>query len=200
MKDLKNDEKETKKEDIVISTYAAAAKCFVSPRTIRNWIQQHELKAFQTVGGQYKIRLSDLEDFVHKNNMLMKEMPEDVGKKKILCVDDEEDILNVLKLNLSAMGYVVETGKNGLEAGTKAISFKPDLMILDMKMPEMDGFETIKYFKNLESTKMIPIVALTSLDKLIEIEKIYAAGADAYLAKPLKIKEISEMLKRILFK
>ncbi len=197
MKEQKNN-LETSKEDIVLSTQEAAKKCCVSARTIRNWIQQHELKAFQTVGGQYKLRLVDLEEFVRKNNMFMKEMDEDLTKKKILCVDDERDILDVLELNLKAMGYAVETANNGIEAGTKAVNFKPDLMIIDMMMPEMDGFATIKYFKNFEATKTIPIIALTSLTKLNDIENIYAAGADSYLAKPLKIKEISEMIKRIL--
>ncbi|MBP7652741.1 response regulator [Candidatus Dependentiae bacterium] len=186
-----------KKEDVVISSQAAAKKCFVSARTIRNWIQQHELKAFQTVGGQYKIRLVDLEEFVRKNNMLMKNMGEDI-KKRILCVDDDADILDTLSINLKAMGYRVETAKNGIEAGTKAVDFKPDLILLDMVMPEMDGFETIKYFKNYESTKKIPIIALTGLNKLSDIEKIYATGADSYVSKPIKIKELSDMIKRIL--
>ncbi|HPP88135.1 MAG TPA: response regulator [bacterium] len=195
---MKNNNSEIPKEDIVISTQEAAKRCCVSARTIRNWIQNHNLKAFQTAGGQYKLRLVDLEEFVRKNNMFMKEMSEDLTKKRILCVDDEQDILDVLEVNLSAAGYSIETAKNGIEAGTKAVNFKPDLMIIDMMMPEMDGFETIRYFKNFEPTKNIPIIALTSLTKLNDIEKIYEAGADSYLAKPIKIKEISEMIKRII--
>ena len=191
-------ENELNKEDVVISSHEAAKKCFVSARTIRNWIQQHELKAFQTVGGQYKIRLIDLEEFVRKNNMLMKNMGDDLNKKRILCVDDESDILETLSINLSAMGYKIETAKNGIEAGTKAVEFKPDLIMLDMIMPEMDGFDTIKYFKNYGPTKTIPIIALTGLNKLSDIEKIYAAGADSYISKPIKMKELSDMIKRIL--
>jgi len=195
---MKNNNSEIPKEDIVISTQEAAKRCCVSARTIRNWIQNHNLKAFQTAGGQYKLRLVDLEEFVRKNNMFMKEMGEDLTKKRILCVDDEQDILDVLEVNLSAAGYSIETAKNGIEAGTKAVNFKPNLMIIDMMMPEMDGFETIRYFKNFEPTKNIPIIALTSLTKLNDIEKIYEAGADSYLAKPIKIKEISEMIKKII--
>jgi len=184
-------------EDIILSTHAAAERCFVSARTIRNWIQQHQLKAFQTVGGQYKIRLSDLEEFVRKNNMLMKDMTDE--KKKILCVDDDPEIHEILRINLSAMGYLTEFAINGIEAGTKVMNFKPDLMIIDMIMPGMNGFETIDYFKKkFEPTKHIPIIALTALNSLADIEKIYQAGADAYLAKPIKIKELSEHIKRLL--
>ena len=90
-------------------------------------------------------------------------MSEDRGKAKILIVDDEERNLKLLGVIISSYGYAFETAKNGIEALEKTQSYKPDLLLLDIMMPEMDGYETCRRLRENPETQYIPIVMITAL-------------------------------------
>jgi two-component system KDP operon response regulator KdpE len=105
----------------------------------------------------------------------------------VLLVDDEERILNFLRSKLKASGYEVLTARNGIEAIEQVQAQEPDLMVLDLIMPKMDGFETIK---QLRSFSKIPVIVLsargTDVDKIRGLE----LGADDYIAKPFNPDEL----------
>lgn len=107
-------------------------------------------------------------------------------KKKILIVDDEKDILDLLSYNLSKEGFDVVTAKNGVEA-LKLAKQNPDAIILDIMMPEMNGIEVIKELNKDSITASIPVLLLTAkggeTDEIIGLE----VGADDYIVKPVKI-------------
>jgi len=106
------------------------------------------------------------------------------GKTKILIVDDEEDILKLLEIRIKGAGYEVIKAKNGKEAVSSAFKEKPDLIVLDVMMPEMNGFEATKQLRSKLQTAVIPILMLTAKrDKESELEGI-DAGADDYITKP----------------
>lgn len=105
---------------------------------------------------------------------------------KILIVDDEPDILEILEYNLQNSGYETATASNGDEAIRMARQFHPDLILLDVMMPEMDGYQTIKQLrKNPELDKTIIIFLTAMIDEKSEIEGL-KLGADDYIAKPIK--------------
>ncbi len=120
--------------------------------------------------------------------------------KKILLVDDEKDTLEFLSYNLEKEGYQVKTANNGKLAISKAQEFKPDLIILDVMMPEIDGIETCQELrKNPELNN--PIIAfLTARGEDYSQIAGFEAGADDYITKPVKpkvfIKKIGALLKR----
>jgi DNA-binding response OmpR family regulator len=95
---------------------------------------------------------------------------------------------------LSSNGYRRETASDGFEAGTKIMQFKPDLIILDLFMPGMDGFEVCKQIKENSNTSQIKILAFTGFDSKENKERIMRAGADDYLVKPV---EKSVLLKNV---
>ena len=109
---------------------------------------------------------------------------------KILLVDDEPDILEFMAYNLKKEGYTVFTGQNGREAIEIAKKEQPQLIILDIMMPVMDGYEAIKEIRSQERWKKLPIIALTANALAGTREKCIAIGANAYLSKPVD----SEML------
>ena len=92
-------------------------------------------------------------------------------KKKILVVDDEKDILDILEAILSNAGYDVIKALGGREAVSIAKKERPDLIILDIKMPDMDGGQTTDVLKNYRQTRDIPIIYLSSLVNKTELEK-----------------------------
>lgn len=106
--------------------------------------------------------------------------------EKILIVDDDPSILDLLTKILSAQKYETEVASSGFEAGAKVVKFEPGLIILDLIMSEMSGFEVCSRIKEDPDTSHIKILAITGYDTEENREKIMKAGADDYMAKPVK--------------
>lgn len=117
---------------------------------------------------------------------------------KILLVDDEPDILEILKYNLSSQGYQVFTAKNGLEGVAKARKKKPHLIILDVMMPGMDGMEACEIIRNTKGLENTLIVFLTARAEDYSQVAGLDAGADDYITKPIKPKVLVSKIKALL--
>ncbi|HPD18799.1 MAG TPA: response regulator, partial [Candidatus Goldiibacteriota bacterium] len=104
-------------------------------------------------------------------------------KKKIVVADDEPFILSALQDTLSEQ-YSVYSATNGKIAIEEVRNVKPDLIILDIMMPEMDGLEACKILKRDKETSGTPIILLTAKGQITDIEKGFKSGADAYVVKP----------------
>ncbi len=136
------------------------------------------------------------------------EIPEDeivqrIGKisdtrPKILIVDDEIDTLLPLQRSLEVEDYIVVGACNGKEALIKAITDIPDLILLDLMMPEMDGYEVCAKLKTDELTKNIPVIMLTAKDTVREKVKGLDIGADDYVTKPFHLIELKARIKSVL--
>ncbi len=117
---------------------------------------------------------------------------------KILLVDDEPDILEILKYNLSAQGYQVFTAKNGVEGVEKAKKKNPHLIILDVMMPEMDGIEACEIIRNTKGLENTIITFLTARGEDYSQVAGFDAGADDYITKPIKPKVLVSKIKALL--
>ena len=119
-------------------------------------------------------------------------------KQKILVVDDEADILTLLQYNLEKAGFKVISAKDGPEAIDLAKKEQPDLVILDLMLPSMEGTEVCKTIKKEERTSHIPIIMLTA--KSEEVDRIVGLelGADDYIAKPFSPRELILRVKAVL--
>lgn len=105
---------------------------------------------------------------------------------KVLIVDDEPDIVEFISYNLKNKGYLISTAKDGVEAIKKAREFQPDLILLDMMMPNKDGMETLKELRANPDYEDTAIIFLTALnDEKTEIEGL-KSGADDFISKPIK--------------
>ena len=120
-----------------------------------------------------------------------------MAKKTILAIDDEKDILNLLQYNLDKEGYQVlsaSTGEAGLEL---ARNKKPDLVLLDLMLPGLDGLEVCKILKNSNQTKRIPVIMLTAkgseIDQVVGLE----IGASDYIPKPFSVKVLLARVKNV---
>jgi two-component system alkaline phosphatase synthesis response regulator PhoP/two-component system response regulator VicR len=117
--------------------------------------------------------------------------------KKILAVDDERHIVRLVQINLQKEGYEVVTAGNGREALEKVESEKPDLIVMDVMMPEMDGFEALEKLKANPETAQIPIIMLTAKAQDADVFSGWQKGADLYLTKPFNPSELLTFVKRI---
>ena len=119
------------------------------------------------------------------------------NSRKILVVDDEKDILELLKYNLEKEGYNVKTASSGKDAIETARDFVPDLILLDIMMPEMDGVETCHQLREVSELNDTFIIFLTARSEEYSEVAGFEAGADDYLNKPIKPRALISRLKAI---
>jgi len=114
---------------------------------------------------------------------------------KILIVEDNQDNRELAVKVLRNKGFETVEAVDGEEAIEKAVSEKPDLILLDISLPKLDGYEVAKRLKNMEEFKEIPIVAFTAHAMKGDREKVIAAGFEGYISKPINIREFPDQVK-----
>ena len=119
-------------------------------------------------------------------------------KRKILVVDDHEDNIEVLRARLEARGYEVEGATNGHAALDTVVKFCPDLILLDVMMPDMDGLEVVRRLKANKSLPFIPVIMQTALDSTERMVAGLEAGADDYVTKPINFAELEARVRSLL--
>ncbi|MCC5935789.1 MAG: response regulator transcription factor [Lunatimonas sp.] len=121
-------------------------------------------------------------------------------KQKVLVVDDEQDITDILTYNLEKEGYEVETANNGILAVKKALSFLPDVILLDIMMPQQDGVETCRQLREIPELQNTFIIFLTARSEEYSEVAAFDVGADDYINKPIKpralLSRISALFRR----
>jgi CheY-like chemotaxis protein/anti-sigma regulatory factor (Ser/Thr protein kinase) len=123
---------------------------------------------------------------------------EDKKQKVILIAEDNKENIMLYSDYIEAKGYKIITADNGKKAIKLVKEKEPDLILMDIQMPEMDGIEAIRHIRKMEQNTHIPIIALTSLAMVGDREKCITAGADDYAAKPVNLKRLMEMIEKCL--
>jgi DNA-binding response OmpR family regulator len=121
-------------------------------------------------------------------------------KNKILVVDDEPDVLSLLNLMLSSQGYIVISATDGQEALEKARAESPELILLDVMLPRMDGYKVARMLKFDENFRHIPIIMLTAKVQEKDRQTGLEMGVDDYITKPFDTGELLEKVKKLLAK
>ncbi len=117
--------------------------------------------------------------------------------RKILVVDDDEHILRSLAQYLELEDFDVTTASSGVEALERFAESRPDLMVLDVMMPGMDGFEVLQKIRQDTETSALPVLMLTARDQHADIMKGYQMGATSYLVKPFNLDELVEAINEV---
>jgi CheY-like chemotaxis protein len=119
-------------------------------------------------------------------------------KKKILCVDDDSGILKVIETALQAEGFEVYTAKDGYEMFNKLSTMIPDLILLDVLMPGMDGFEVCQRLKEDKDTENIPVIMFSVRVDIKDVEKSLQVGATRHIGKPIEMANLIQQIKEVL--
>ena len=128
-------------------------------------------------------------------------MTDDEAERKqpvVLAADDDEDILELIVFRLERSGYTVLQARDGAEALELARRSRPDLAVLDVMMPKIDGFELTRRLREDESTSKMPIILLTARTQEADVQRGFDAGADDYLRKPFSPQELRARVQAIL--
>ncbi|MEE0134243.1 MAG: response regulator [Treponema sp.] len=191
---------------IVYSALEVANICGVANQTAINWIRNGYLKAYSTPGGQYRVYADDLVKFMTERNM---RVPENLASlcntssnSSILVVEDDMGLNTVLHQYLSKefSGAQIYQAFDGFEAGALMTSKKPSVVVLDLNLPGVDGFELCKKINSSDDFGNPAIIVITALqDSGIE-DKIQEMNAVAFFRKPIVLDELSQAIKAALSK
>jgi DNA-binding response OmpR family regulator len=121
-----------------------------------------------------------------------------VKRRRILVADDEIYILHILEFSLNLEGYDVIRASSGAEALSKVVKERPDLVVLDILMPETDGYEVCRRIKSDERTRDIPVIFLSAKDTPMDQEVGMRLGADAYITKPFSPQRLIDCIQSLL--
>ena len=121
-----------------------------------------------------------------------------MAKGRILVVDDEIYIVHILDFSLGMEGYEVVTALDGEQALERVAEQKPDLIVLDIMMPKLDGYETCKALKSQADTRDIPVILLSAKGRNVDQKTGFEVGADDYITKPFSPRKLVERINAIL--
>jgi excisionase family DNA binding protein len=175
----------------------AAGLSGVSRTTLWGWVKSGYVKALVTPGGHHRIPMEEVDKILTENN---KSQSNGRHQKTVLIVDDDPQMQKILQARLSRMDFYAETASDGFEAGIKVIELIPDLVILDLFMPGMDGFEVCRKIKEKKELSHTRILAMSGHDTPENMERIIKLGADGFLPKSsdisIVIRQIEELLRQ----
>jgi len=159
----------------------AAERLKVSPITLRSWAEKGLIHARTTLGGHRRYLVSEIDMLMQRQSWPA------ASQLRVMIVDDDHVVSGILQKTLARLSatLLVEIANDGFEAGRMLSSFKPDVILLDLMMPGMDGFEVCRRVKSDPATAHIRVIAVTGHPSQENLERILAAGADACLAKPV---------------
>jgi len=121
-----------------------------------------------------------------------------VERKRILVVDDEIYIVHILEFTLTMEGYEVLTAADGEEALRRVEQDRPDLVVLDIMMPKLDGYEVLRHIRGDEEFKQLPVILLSAKGRPIDREMGLEVGADDYIVKPFSPRRLLEKIQDLL--
>jgi excisionase family DNA binding protein len=184
----------------ILTVSQASNYCKVSPKTIINWIDAGHIKAYKTVGGHRRIKKEDLHEFMRKSAIPIPEEPTGEQRKKILVVDDDKIIVETIvqAFEEDEYGYEMISASDGFEAGLQVNHFKPDLVILDIMMPDINGYEVCQKIKGNPSTKDTKVIVLSAYLDEAAFEQMKDHGADACFSKPLPLEQLKLEVAKLL--
>jgi len=119
-------------------------------------------------------------------------------KRKVLIVEDIPGLIHILQLEVQRLGYETILASNGEEAVEMAIAHLPNLIMMDIMMPEMDGLEAARRIRENPQTHTIPIIAVTALSSRKDKKKCLDSGCDDYLSKPFTASQLSSSISKLL--
>src|SRR5690606_23932451 len=127
--------------------------------------------------------------------------PEDRGRtmhKEVMIVEDNEPNMNIFRDLIEASGYTTIQTRNGMEALDLARKHRPDLILMDMQLPEVSGLEVTKWLKEDDELHVIPVIAVTAFAMKGDEERIRQGGCEAYVSKPISVPKFIETIKTYL--
>lgn len=181
-----------------LTTAQIAEYCHVTHRAVLKWIAAGKLKAYRTPGKHARVSPNDFVSFLKVYNFPIPKGFENLSdSRKILVVDDDKEIVSMIRRILLLKKFDVHVAYDGFSAGAKLMDVKPDLMLVDIRMPQMDGYSVITMIREELKNNEIKIICMSGGDDE-DLIKARTLGANDTVAKPFDHKELVEKINHLL--
>jgi excisionase family DNA binding protein len=172
----------------------------VTDRAVLKWIDEGKLKAYRTPGNHSRVSIEDFLAFLAEYKMpVPAEFLEGSGRRKILIVDDDKEMVSAIRrVLLTQSHFDIDVAHDGFMAGQRFAEFKPDLVLLDIKMPGMDGYEVCQRIRKDPSSKQVKIIVISGALDMDGMERMMQLGANDYLTKPFRNEFLLMKVSRVL--
>jgi excisionase family DNA binding protein len=174
-----------------LTTGDVARICQVTKRTVIQWIDSGKLQGYRIPGSTHRrVSQDSLERFLRAHRI-----PDYAGavRYRILVVDDDPDLQELLK-DAFRDRYDVETASTALEAASRLPVFKPDLILLDIRLPDVSGLQVCRHFQGYKQQHRVPILTMSAYGSEIDPLEVRRSGADAFLPKPLRLGDLKKRI------
>lgn len=176
------------KKNKFMKTSEAADYLGVSRSSITNWVRQEVLEAASTPGGHYLFSQEQLENFAEERGMSIPETVKTEANYRILSIDDNKEFREFVSEALEVYsGYELKEAEDGMQGALLVGTWRPDLVIVDLRMPNMNGVEFCRLLKKDKSTDQVKIIIASAYLSPEVKEKVTTLGVDAILEKPVRL-------------
>lgn len=182
------------------TTFEISQFCNVFITTVANWIDEGKLPAYRTPGGHRRVNRRDLLEFLSKYGMPVPEALLETAEKKILVVDDNAEMVELLRQALLKQNprHIVRTAGDGFEAGKQVAVFQPHVVILDIVLPGLDGLQVCQNIRKDPATRGMHVIVITGHDEKDTRAAFDRLGVDAYMQKPVNIQKLLARVQELL--
>ena len=190
--------KNTYSGPIYYTTFQVAKHLGVSLPTVVNWVNSDRMRAHRTPGGHRRISRSDVLAFAraHDYPLSREFLLEGNEVNRILIVDDEREFAEMVRDYLAMKGgFEVAMASSGFNAGFTVARFRPGLILMDIAMPDVDGFGALRMLRSDPETRHIPIIACTGFRDGMTEARIEEEGFDGLVIKPLKLDDLLRLVR-----
>jgi excisionase family DNA binding protein len=173
------------------TTGEVARLCQVTKRTVIKWIDGGRLTGYMIPGSRHRrVTAESLQKFMRANGI-----PDHarVARPRILIVDDDADLLELLKDALRDE-YDVDVASTALDAAARLTAFQPDVILLDIRLPDLSGLQVCRHFQSYKKSRKVPILTMSAYGGEIDPHEVRLSGADAFLPKPLRLADLKQRI------
>ncbi len=173
------------------TTGDVARICNVTKRTVIKWIDGGKLKGYRIPGSSHRrVSAESLRQFLRVHGLPDYEA---LFRRRVLIVDDDRDFQELLKDALRDR-YDVDVASTALEAASRLPVFRPDLILLDIRLPDLSGLEVCRHFQAYRNERKAPILTMSAYGSELDPAELRRSGSDAFLPKPLKLADLRERI------
>ena len=175
------------------TTGEVATLCNVTKRTVIKWIDSDKLRGYLVPGSTHRpVTRQGLADFMHRHGM-----PDPSGAlplPRLFIVDDDRDFTDLLKEALRDQ-FDIEIAGSALEAASRIPLFRPNLILLDIRLPDLSGLDVCRHFRDYKRERKVPILCMSAYGHEIDVAEVRKCGADDFLPKPIKLNDLRKQLR-----
>jgi excisionase family DNA binding protein len=175
------------------TTGEVASICNVTKRTVIKWIDSGKLPGYLIPGSTHRRVGGDaLAAFMHRHGI-----PDPSGalpRPRLFIVDDDRDFTDLLKIALRDQ-FDIEIAGSALEAASRIPLFRPNLILLDIRLPDLSGLDVCRHFQDYKRERNVPILCMSAYGHELDLAEIRRSGADEFLPKPLKLNDLKQRLR-----